>query len=68
MLHFAYLQYVELSKDIRIKVSRNIIFPVVSYVCETLYLISMEEHRLRVFENGVLRRIFGPMRDEIIAG
>ena len=35
------------------------------YVCETWLLIFREEHRLRVFENRVLRRIFGPRRDEV---
>jgi hypothetical protein len=41
-------------------------FPVVLYGCETWSLTLREEHRLRVFENGVLRRIFGLKRDEII--
>jgi hypothetical protein len=36
--------------------------------CETLSLTLREEHRLRVFENGVLRRIFGPRRDEVTGG
>jgi len=44
---------------------RTIILPVVSYGCETWSLIVREERRLRVFENRVLRRIFGPKRDEI---
>ena len=44
---------------------RTIIFPVVLYGCETWSLTLREEHRLRVFENRVLRRIFGPKRDEI---
>ena len=39
--------------------------PVVWYGCETWSLISREEHKLRVFENRVLRRIFGPKRDEV---
>jgi hypothetical protein len=38
------------------------------YGCETWSLTSREEHRLRVFENRVLRRIFGPKRDEVIGG
>jgi hypothetical protein len=42
-----------------------IILPVVLYRCETWSLTLREEHRLRVFENGVLRRIFGPKRDEV---
>jgi hypothetical protein len=44
---------------------RTIILPVVLYVCETWSLTLREERRLRVFENRVLRRIFGPKRDEI---
>jgi hypothetical protein len=40
-------------------------FPVVLYGCETWSLTLREEHRLRVFENRVLRRIFGPKRDEV---
>ena len=39
--------------------------PVVLYECETWSLILMKEHRLRVFENRVLRRVFGPKRDEV---
>jgi hypothetical protein len=41
---------------------------VVLYGCETLSLTLREEHRLRVFENRVLRRIFGPERDEVTGG
>ena len=41
---------------------RTIILPVVLYGCETWSLTLREEHRLRVFENRVLRRIFGPKR------
>jgi hypothetical protein len=44
---------------------KTIILPVVLYGCETLSLTLREEHRLRVFENRVLRRIFGPRRDEV---
>jgi hypothetical protein len=43
----------------------KIYMPVVLYGCETWYLILREAHRLRVFENRVLRRIFGPKRDEV---
>jgi hypothetical protein len=43
----------------------TIILPVVLCGCETWSLILREEHRLRVFENRVLRRIFGPKRDEV---
>jgi hypothetical protein len=46
----------------------EIILPVVLYGCETLSLTLREEHRLRVFENRVLKRIFGPKRDEVTGG
>jgi hypothetical protein len=44
---------------------RNIILPVILYECETWLLTLREEHRVRVFENRVLRRIFGPKWDEV---
>jgi hypothetical protein len=47
-----------------IKIYRTIILPVVVYGCETWSLTLREERRLRVFENRVLRRVFGPKRDE----
>jgi len=50
----------------KIKVERNIILTFVLYGCETWSLTLMEERRLKVFENMVLRRIFGPKRDEVI--
>jgi hypothetical protein len=53
------------TKIICIKIHRTIILPVVLYGCETWSLILREEHRLRVFDNRVLRRIFGPKRDEV---
>jgi hypothetical protein len=48
-----------------IKIYRTIILPVVLCGCETWSLTLREEHRLRVFENRMLRRIFGPKRDEV---
>jgi len=54
-----------LSKNLKIKIYRTIILPVVLYGCKTWLLTLREEHRLRVFENTVLRRIFGPQRDEV---
>jgi len=59
------LSSVLLSKNIKIKIYRIIVLPVVLYGCETWSLTSKEECRLRVFENRVLRRIFGPKRDEV---
>jgi len=54
-----------LSKNLKIKIYRTIILPVVLYGCETWSLTLRVERRLRVFENRVLRRIFGPRRDEV---
>ena len=54
-----------LSKNIKIKIYRAIILPVVLYGCETWSLTLREERRLRVFENRVLSRIFGPNRGEV---
>jgi hypothetical protein len=54
-----------LSKNLKIKIYRTIILPVVLYGCETWSLTLREERELRVFENMVLRRIFGPRRDEV---
>ena len=54
-----------LSKNIKIKIYRTTILPVVVYGCETWSLRLREDRRLRVFENMVLRRIFGPKMDEV---
>ena len=54
-----------LSKNIQIEIYRTVILPVVLYGCETWLLTLRKERRLRVFENRVLKRIFGPKRDEI---
>ena len=54
-----------LSKNLKIKIYRNIIMPIVLYGCETWSLTLWEERKLRMFENKVLRRIFGPRRDEV---
>jgi hypothetical protein len=48
-------------KDIKIRTYKTIILPVVLYGCETWSLTLREERRLRVFENRVLSRIFGPL-------
>jgi hypothetical protein len=55
-----------LSRNLKVKIYKTIILPVVLYVCETWSLTLREEHRLRVFENRVLRRIFGPKKDEVM--
>jgi hypothetical protein len=54
-----------LSRNVKVKIYKTIILPAVLYWCETWFLILMDEHRLRVFENRVLRRIFGPKGDEV---
>ena len=52
-------------QNMKIKTYRNIILPVVLCGCETWSLTLREERRLRVFENRVLKRIFGHRRDEV---
>jgi hypothetical protein len=54
-----------LCRNVKVKIYKTKILPVVLYGCETWSLILRKEHRLRVFENRVLRRIFGPKWDEI---
>jgi hypothetical protein len=53
-----------ISKYLKIKIYKTVILPVVLYGCETWSLTLREEHRLRVFENRELRRIFGSRRNE----
>ena len=54
-----------LSKNLKIKIYRNLIYPVVLYVCEIWWLTLREERKLREYENMVLRRIFGPRKEEV---
>jgi hypothetical protein len=54
-----------LSRNVKVKIYKTIILPDVLYGYETWALTLREEHRLRVFENRVLRRIFGPKRNEV---
>jgi hypothetical protein len=54
-----------LSKNIKIKIYRTILLPLVLYGCETWSLKLREERRMGVFENRVLRKMFGPKRDEV---
>ena len=54
-----------LSKNVKIKINRTIILPVVLYGCETWSLTLRDERKLRVFENMVLRRISGPRSEEV---
>ena len=53
------------SKNLKIKIYKTIILPVVLYGCETWSLTLREERRLRVFENRVVRKIFGPKKGEV---
>jgi hypothetical protein len=54
-----------LSRNVKVKIYKTVILPVL-YGCESWSLTLREEHRLRVFENRVLRRIFGLKRDEVM--
>jgi uncharacterized membrane protein len=54
-----------LSRNVNVKIYKTIILPVVLYGSETWSLTLREDHRLRVFENRFLRRIFGPKMDEV---
>jgi hypothetical protein len=53
-----------ISKNLEIKLYKTVILPVMLYECETWSLTLGEEHRLKVFENCVLKKIFGPKREE----
>jgi hypothetical protein len=53
-----------ISKNLNIKIYNTVIFPVMLYGCETWSLTSGKEHRLRAFENRVLRKIFGSKGEE----
>jgi hypothetical protein len=55
-----------LSKNLKIRIYKTIILPVVLYGCETWSLTLRDEHRLKVSKNRMLRRIFGPKRDEVM--
>jgi hypothetical protein len=54
-----------LSRKLKVKIYKTIILAVVLYGCETWSLTLREEHKLRVIENRVLRRVFGPKRGEV---
>jgi hypothetical protein len=62
---FSLLSSHVLCKNIKIKIYRTIILHVVLYGCETWSLTLKEKHRLRVSENRVLRRMFGPKREKV---
>jgi hypothetical protein len=54
-----------LPRNVKVKIYKTIILPVVLYGCETWSVTLREEHGLRVFENRVLSKIFGPKRDDV---
>jgi hypothetical protein len=57
-----------LLNNVKVRLYKTIILPVVLYGCETWSLTLREEHKLKVFENKVLTRIFGPKRDGVMGG
>jgi hypothetical protein len=56
------------SKNVKVRIYKTMILLVVLHGCETWSVTVREEHKLRVFENRVLRRIFGPKRDGVTRG
>jgi hypothetical protein len=66
-IRFSLLSSRLLSRNVKVKTHKTTILPVVLYGCETWCLTLRKRHRLRVFETRVLRRIFGPKRDEVTA-
>jgi hypothetical protein len=62
------LSYCLLSENVKVKIQRTIILPDVLYGCETWSLTMRKEHRLRVSDNRVMRRIFGGKREEVTGG
>jgi hypothetical protein len=63
-IRYSLLSSLLLSRNLKVKIYKTIISPIVLYVCVTWFLTLREEHRLRMSENRVLRRIFGPKRDK----
>jgi hypothetical protein len=64
-IRFSLLSSRLLCRNVKVKIYKTIILPLVPYGCETWSLTLREKHRLRVFQNRVLRRIFGPKTDEV---
>ncbi|KAJ4439560.1 hypothetical protein ANN_07687 [Periplaneta americana] len=62
---FKYLGATSAVKNLKVRIYKTVILPVVLYDCKTWTLTLREEHRLRVFEKKVLRKIFGAKRDEV---
>jgi hypothetical protein len=66
IIQFSLLSSRLLSRNVMVKIYKTIILAVVLYGCETWSPMLREENRMRVFENRVLRRIFGPKRNEVM--
>ena len=64
-MHISLCRPILIILNLKTKIYRSIILPVFLYGCEAWSLTAREERKLRVFENIVLRRIFGPRRDEV---
>ena len=60
------LSFSLLSKNIKVKIQKTVIFPFVLYGCETWSSTVSDEHRTSVFGNRVLRKVFGPMMDSVM--
>jgi hypothetical protein len=65
-IQFSLLSSHLLFRNVKVKIYKTIVLPVVLYVCETWSLTLRDNHTLTAFENKVLRRIFEPKRDEVI--
>jgi hypothetical protein len=61
------LEFALVKVHVEVKICKTMILQFVLYRCETWSLTSREEHILRVFENRIVRRIYGPKRDEVTA-
>jgi hypothetical protein len=64
-IRFRLFAFPAAASECKAEIHRTIILPVVLYECETWSVTLMEEHRMRVFENRLLRRNFGPKRNEV---
>jgi hypothetical protein len=64
-MHFSLFSSRLLFRNVKFKVHKIVILPLISYACEIWFLIFREGNKLRVFENRLLRRIFGPNRNEV---
>jgi hypothetical protein len=59
------LSFLLLSRNVKVKIYKTIFLPAVLYGCETWFITLREDRRLKVYENMVLRKIYGPKRDEV---